>query len=592
VKRRPTGTDRSVAQSTYVLPQQSEPQAPVLLPERSSAIYIGPEKNSLAAVKEDEMDETEEDESVEIPLTSPLPPDMLLESSLSHSSSNLPNLPNPSNTEEIEGQTFSTASGAADSFASGPPNQNQSQIEVENMGVRTTPEAFIPPLRFSSHFATKFYLDQPSKEPPPPVPSLPTLTPVEVKTRTMPAAVISEQKEATEINGRYDESEPTTPRAATQTTKSVEPSSSPAETVSTIPSVGVESKFSTEPEPEPEPIAPGPEPASILAPIPIPLIPNRVRFASNPVEIHSPAWDRTFGEGESEEEEEDSSSLRVDSPDSSTSGRPGNAKDPVHLPISLEPSRSKSSPRSILSAANTQADAQWSVEHPVSKPSGGDILDLLNAATDNASSILAMMKSDSPSPSPSIADPSPRVPTSSPSASLFNPPRTLGENSLPSLSTASPSFSFSSSSPSASNFSVPSPSSLLSPASSMTNGRKASTMMKKSLPSSPYPQRRLPSPLPPSQSTYGLGTATTNNTDLESNDESLKTEAGVVSEPGKSEQLKQRQRRPTVDQIYMNERSAPTLSRSSSTNATVKPSTMRIQESSPSSAKSIPSPAF
>ncbi|KAF5364871.1 hypothetical protein D9757_013046 [Collybiopsis confluens] len=481
-RRRPTGTDRSVAQSVYDSTPSSEPP-PVYDSEpsakKNSAIYIGPSSSPwLTSVQEDDA---AAENQVEEPAGPSSPSSLHPKSSTELGSA-------PTLDHQVE-PLLSTPTVEISFSSSSPPQQ---EIEPSS-----TPRAFLPSPRFSTRFTTKSYFEVLAKqnENPPPLPALPLLPALPMGDHVMngsdsaPAVLntnpdslaSSLPKEDNDVKGSsnlsvesFNESEPSTPRAGEQ------PKSELSPPISMIPTEG------------------------IIAPTPI--VPNRVRFASNPIEIRpkpveaKDARAREDGDEESDSQEDMMMQLgynhnHVDESTSSSSG------------FTTMPSKS------------THANRDLPSRKPSKMSSEQDILDLLNAATAKASSILATMSLESPLSSPSASPSRSPLPSSSstaqaesaylsslassspsslPKSILRSNPAKPHENfdshpsALPAPTGTGTGTGASTTDKSPSKSPVAPPTSTFAPTLADEDkvlGRKTS-MLKKSLPSSPYPQRR------------------------------------------------------------------------------------------------------
>ncbi|KAJ3992231.1 hypothetical protein F5050DRAFT_1811698 [Lentinula boryana] len=364
-------------------------------------------------------------------------------------------------------------------------SEAQISEDITELDIPSTPRPLLPSPRFSSHFTTKAYFEVLSQgqaeEPPPPLPLLPaSIIPnkVDVNAPTSFASPTVERgdegeevQESTLINEAHS-LESSTPYLSLSW-----PSESPVP--SAPPEFSPPVNLDPPPDAEPESVSISSLQAQHLPeiPAPVPFVPNRVRFLSNPVEIPPmrprDSWDSLF----TEDDELPLDGLGLT----------------AHAPFETHTSDDG------RSLAQSFKDVSESQIKNVSS-SGHNILDLLNATTAKASLVLAKLESNSPSispshsPSPSLgSNPSDTTGSLRSAYSPSSPPpkqgllrsHTLGERiGLASLSPATAKSS------SVEDVSTPRAApNLTSPA---EIGRKGNMpTQKKSLPSSPYPQRRV-----------------------------------------------------------------------------------------------------
>ncbi|KAJ3875438.1 hypothetical protein F5051DRAFT_454575 [Lentinula edodes] len=525
-KRVPTSTDRSVAQSAYVATSGFETRIANPVNARpTTAIYTGPDTSISDSVEGDRNVEKEEKEFAATPRSS-----ALIEAGI------------PLLSSDLESSTPVSLGYEP------PPLELKAQtLEGLELNIPPTPRHHLPSPRFSSHFTTKAYFEvlsqRKAQDSLPPLPPLPVSAPSNVGVDFSTSFASAEEEELDERNTVWVKSEtssdPSTPRAVLTpafvsnaksespskasveadenstsnklTPNTFQPSSSstlqphePSESPSISSSSPLEPSTALDLEPtldsSPQPTL---SPEIILAPAPI--HPNRVRFASNPVEIPlmrpRDSWDSLF----TEDDEDLSSSKNVDLGQQLALDGIANASSSVRILLSSD----LSSYNSVQFDAARASQSSSMVEHLSEKNSGSltsgvspvssDIFDLLNAATTHASSVIATLESDFPStsssPSP-LALPESTQPLkkeslalpSSSSTSRSPPPKRLTEENPASVSTSMSSATHEITSSSLEDIStIREP-----PPHTTTNvlGRNRS-MMKKSLPSSPYPQRRL-----------------------------------------------------------------------------------------------------
>ncbi|KAJ3784148.1 hypothetical protein GGU10DRAFT_34996, partial [Lentinula aff. detonsa] len=331
--------------------------------------------------------------------------------------------------------------------------------DITEVDISSTPRPLLlPSPRFSSHFTTKAYFEvlsqRQAEEPPPPLPLLPASIVPNIVDVNAPTSFASPTVE------RGDEGEEVQEGTLMNEAHSLE---------------------STTPDPPPDA---EPESVSISSlqaqhlpeiPAPVPFVPNRVRFLSNPVEIPPmrprDSWDSLF----TEDDEVSLGGLGL------TTHAPSETHNDGHSLV-----------QSFKDVSESQIKNVSSSEH--------NILDLLNATTAKASLVLAKLESNSPSitpshsPSPSLgSNPSETTGSLRSASSLSSPPpkqgllrsHTLGE--MTGLASLSPATVKSSSIEDVST--ARAAPNLTSPA---EIGRKGNRPIpKKSLPSSPYPQRRV-----------------------------------------------------------------------------------------------------
>ncbi|KAJ3842452.1 hypothetical protein F5878DRAFT_657609 [Lentinula raphanica] len=439
-----TGTDKSVAPSTHdpvQIPESSRTDDPTA--RTNSAIHAGSDESVLDALKVvNEVDDIE--------LAS-------------------------QNVGDEYNRTDRTSPDTDQPSSSPNPDSNSEKPEytedVSELDLPATPRPQLPSPRFSSHFTTKAYFDilsqRQAEEPsPPPLPPLPTSKSLpgqpkdSVPVESAPAKAGVEDAHIVEDTSTNGVSDSDTPVAL-----SFQSSESPA-----LPRTPPPSDMNPEPIPnsnlqqQPQPLL------DILAPVPT--VPNRVRFASNPVEIPTmrprDSWDSLF----TEDDEVPASYPRMELSSTSKSSSPGSLSTIAHPPHTKTHEKQSGS---MGSAA----------EH--------NIIDLLDATTAKASSVLAKLEYNSPSISPSLSS----TPTLSSS-----PPETLEDKmagsppgSLPVASPAKSSL-VQDGSISATSLITPPNSAVTPPLNGMEsasgNARIGNRLLtKKSLPSSPYPQRRM-----------------------------------------------------------------------------------------------------
>ncbi|KAJ3980803.1 hypothetical protein F5890DRAFT_640396 [Lentinula detonsa] len=346
--------------------------------------------------------------------------------------------------------------------------------DITELDIPSTPRPLLlPSPRFSSHFTTKAYFDvlsqRQAEEPPPPLPSLPASIVPNKDGLNAPISFASPTVE------RGDEGKEVQDSTLINEAHSLE-SSTPA---SGSPEFSPPVNLDPPPDAEPESVSiPGLQAQDLLEiPAPVPFVPNRVRFLSNPVEIPPmrprDSWDSLFTE-------DDELSL-------------GGLGLTAHAPSETRTSDDgRSLARSFKDVSENQTKNVSSSEH--------NILDLLNATTAKATLVLAKLESNSPlispshSPSPSLgSNPSETTGNSQSASSPSSPPpkqgllrsHTLGERiGLASLSPAT-----ARSSSIEDDSTARATPNLTSPAQIGRKGNKPT--LKKSLPSSPYPQRRV-----------------------------------------------------------------------------------------------------
>ncbi|KAJ4469888.1 hypothetical protein J3R30DRAFT_3546850 [Lentinula aciculospora] len=544
VKRRiPPTTDRSVAQSVYdssqsFLPQDANPPRA----GSNSVIYTAHDATPLGSLKEDESVGKEENET--------------LEASASLSRSLIIDKP-------VTDQSTSSTGSVLESPSLGFRAQTLEEgIELDIPYTPSTPRPHLPSPRFSSHFTTNAYFEvlsqRQAEEPPPPLPALPLSTSNRVNAVAHQASVsfasgnpLREQvSDENETNTLWveplNDSDPSTPRAFTSSvlmpvlspksplvgsseagennalwSKTLHPGTSqgsspltsvseppmfePLEPPPTVPSSSV-LELSPETKSELPFSRPTEFPETILAPFPI--NPNRVRFASNPVEIPHvrlrDSWDSLFTDSEENEKMSfqdmngvgpavsddlsEASFASVNSASESVS-RDVVMSDAVYVPSPPGGTTGQISESSLASNASYISSEK-------------KILDLLNATTAKASSILAKLESDSPSPSPSASSSLPRFFDATGSSSFSSPsstpsplpkPLTRSNTSGGSFATALSSVSATTQKFSSSSSSLEDMSSIrtVSPLTGHIAIERNRVAVKKPLPSSPYPQRRI-----------------------------------------------------------------------------------------------------
>lgn len=515
-KRVPTSTDRSVAQSAYVATSGFETRIAKPVNARpSTAIYTGSDTSMSDSVKGDGNVEKEGKEFAATPRSgSPIEADIPLLSSDLESSSQASLVHEPP-TLELKAQT----------------------LEGLELNILPTPRHHLPSPRFSSHFTTKAYFEVLSqRQAQDPLPPLPVSATSGSFSDSFASGSLADEEELDERNTVWVEpdtnSNPSTPRAVlpsallnaqpesfeaeessafnklkpntSQPSSSLmlqplEPSESPSKSSSSP--LGPSTRSDLEPtfDSNPQPTI---FPETILTPAPI--HPNRVRFASNPVEIPlmrpRDSWDSLF----TENDEDLSSSKNVDLGQQLALDGIANASSSARILLtsdlssynSVQFDAARASPQSSSMAEHLPEKHSESLVVP---PVSSNIFDLLNAATTNASSVIATLESDFPSTSSSLSPlalpestqsskkESLPLPSSS-STSRSPPPERLTEENPASVSTSTSSATHEITSSSLEDIStIHEP-----PPHTATNvlGRNRS-MMKKSLPSSPYPQRRL-----------------------------------------------------------------------------------------------------